>query len=127
MPAHYFSHSKIRLCYLKTIALTLIFCLVFQQFSNAAALEAVQLHESRDFSEKQKNLEWAKRLLPGIPVSIASIEDAWQTQLSGNTVILIQDAHTNSSAQFNESKLLDLLLNAIPKIQKTIPNATEES
>ena len=67
---------------------------------------------TEDRGEKQKNLEWAKKLLPPIPESVATIEDAYQIPQGSSpseTIILIQDAHTNSSCQLNESKLFDIL------------------
>ncbi len=67
---------------------------------------------TEDRGEKQKNLEWAKKLLPPIPESVATIEDAYQIPQGSSpseTIILIQDAHTNSSCQLNEAKLFDLL------------------
>ncbi len=84
-----------------------------------------------DGGEKQKNLKWAKNLLPEIPESVATIEDAYQVpqgsdprhqsvggQASGTkTVILIQDAHTNTSCQLNESKLFAILFSHAPSKQ----------
>src|SRR3989338_5336225 len=86
----------------KSVALTLILCLFFQEFSYGLTevLKPQDPHEA--------DLAWARCKLFGIPGSVATVEDAWQG--SEKLVILIQDAHTNPSAQINESKLLDHLL-----------------
>ena len=44
------------------------------------------------------------------PDSVASVEDAYRSAGSQKTLILIQDAHTNPSAQFNIAKSLDRIL-----------------
>ncbi len=92
---------------LKSVALTLILCLLFQEFSNANP-ELLRT----DYGLSTKDISWAKKTLPEIPESVASIEDAWkapQGSGSSSAVILVQDAHTNSSCQLNESRLFDLL------------------
>ncbi|MBI2094939.1 MAG: hypothetical protein HYT89_02090, partial [Candidatus Omnitrophica bacterium] len=55
---------------------------------------------------------WARSVLPNIPASVATLEDAWKAARSPRptTIILLQDAHTNPSGQFNLSKTLDRLL-----------------
>ena len=133
-----------RTVFLKSLSLTLILCLLIQEFSYAAPqLQKMDLGwRMEDRGEKQKNLNWAKKFLPDIPESIATIEDAWHSSSTstlhtpggaggeasaarneelhehsgvpqvtgpGHTVLLIQDAHTNSSCQLNESKLFDIL------------------
>ena len=104
-----------RTVFLKSLSLTLILCLIIQEFSYAAPqLQKMDLGwRIEDGGEKQKNLAWAKKLLPPIPESVATIEDAYQVPQGSDpsgtkTVILIQDAHTNSSCQLNESKLFDI-------------------
>ncbi|MFT5206367.1 MAG: tRNA A-37 threonylcarbamoyl transferase component Bud32 [Candidatus Omnitrophota bacterium] len=120
--------------FLRGMAQTLILCLFIQEFAYAAP-ELLK----KDIgswvsvaSQKQKSLKWAKKILPKIPGSVASIDDAWKSSVSvkerddmtlkskiatsllrasrnDRVVILIQDAHTNASAQTNESKLFDIL------------------
>ena len=105
-----------RTVFLKSLSLTLILCLLIQEFSYATPqLQKMDLGwRIEDGGEKQKNLKWAKKLLPPIPESVATIEDAYQVPQGSDpsgtkTVILIQDAHTNTSCQLNESKLFDIL------------------
>ena len=76
-----------RTVFLKSLSLTLILCLIFQEFSYAVPqLQKMDLGlRIEDGGEKQKNLNWAKKFLPDIPESIATIEDAW---LSPNKSVL---------------------------------------
>lgn len=53
------------------------------------------------------DLQWAHAVLPELPGSVAQIEDAWRG--GEKTVLLVQDAHTNDSSQFNQAALLDIL------------------
>jgi len=57
---------------------------------------------------------WALEILPPIPESVAVFEDAFHAVDSSMTVILIQDAHTNNSAQLNTAKALGLILEKEP-------------
>ncbi len=59
-------------------------------------------------------MAWAKKVLPHIPESVASIDDAWKSSIGGGTIYLIQDAHTNTSGQLNVAKMLDLILQKEP-------------
>ncbi len=54
-------------------------------------------------------ISWAKKILPAIPESEATIEDAWKGENSPFTIYLFQDAHTNESGQVNLAKTLDIL------------------
>ncbi len=72
-----------------------------------AAPEILDLGASSK-NEVRAHLKWAQRTLPPIPASAASIDDAWDAG-GGEVVLLIQDAHTNESAQLNEAALLDAL------------------
>ncbi len=130
--------------FLRGIAQTLILCLFIQEFAYAAPelLKKDMGSWVSGASQKQKNLNWAKKLLPYIPESVATIDDAYfaghgargtghegdllkfprdddsawrisrpapRAPSTNKVVILIQDAHTNASAQMNESKLFDIL------------------
>lgn len=100
----YLSKPKV---WLRCVALLLVVCFVTQDVAWAASeLNGKLKIENGD--EKQKHLSWAKKLLPDIPESVATIEDAYLVG-SRELVLLIQDAHTNSSCQMNEAKLLDIL------------------
>lgn len=87
---------------LKSVALTVVFCLILQEFSYGLT-EVIKPQDSRE-----ADLAWAKCKLSGVPESVATVEDAWQG--GEKLVILVQDAHTNPSAQMNEARLLDHLL-----------------
>ncbi|MFT5207700.1 MAG: hypothetical protein ACI9CF_001457, partial [Candidatus Omnitrophota bacterium] len=45
-----------------------------------------------------------------LPQSIGHIEDSYKAPNSEKTIVLIQDAHTNASAQLNIAKMLDIIL-----------------
>jgi len=114
--------SSYHLLIIKSVSLALVFCFLFQELSYAG-LEILKadracLPAGRDSGEREKkeNLHWAKELLPDIPGSVATIEDAWQAPVNGveklkslKVIYLIQDAHANPSAQFNIAKTLDLI------------------
>ncbi|MBI3251794.1 MAG: hypothetical protein HYZ52_00545, partial [Candidatus Omnitrophica bacterium] len=113
---------------LKKVSLILVFSFFFEQLSFANPdLKPL----SFDFTNKDQKL-WAKSVLPSIPDSVATIEDAWvaphviarrpqadeailtakiasPSARNDKLFILIQDAHTNNSGQLNTAKLLDLL------------------
>ncbi len=74
-----------------------------------AAISAPEvMRVAERYAERRPDIEWARRLLPAIPESVAAIEDAWNGG-GRRTVLLVQDAHTNNSAQLNEAALLDIL------------------
>ena len=113
--------------FLRAISLALISSFILEQVSFAAPdlqkLDIGQRIADSGLKEKKQNLEWAKKTLPQIPESIATIEDAWKAeepirhqsvgglqQVPPKLVYLLQDAHTNTSGQLNLAKLLDVLL-----------------
>ncbi len=65
-------------------------------------------------ADTENSKAWARKLLPAIPESVATIEDAYKAPDSKKTLILIQDAHTNTSGQFNVARALDLVLQKDP-------------
>ncbi len=73
------ANKATRTVFLKSLSLTLILCLLIQEFSYAAPelLKADRGWRIEDGGEKQKSLKWAKDFLPQIPESVATIEDAW--------------------------------------------------
>ena len=86
--------------FLRVVSLLLIHALVFEQFASAAP--DLKLSKLDIFAKPKVDL--------GIPESIALIEDSYRTSSHNKTLYLIQDAHTNTSGQFNLSKTLDILL-----------------
>ncbi len=122
--------KAVRTCGLKWIASTLVLCLVIQDFSYAAPelLKADLGWRIEDGGQKQKNLHWAKKLLPPIPESVATIEDAYQVPQGSDpsgtkTVILIQDPHTNFSGQKNIAKILESLLSSSKALAMSSPRS----
>lgn len=67
-----------------------------------------------EWNKKEDHISWAKALLPDIPESVATIEDAHKSPKASKTLILIQDAHTNNSGQINVAKTLDLIFKKDP-------------
>ena len=97
---------------LRFISAVLVFTFLFQEVLYANPdLKPLKF----DLFQK-KDLSWARGTIPSLPESVALIEDAWRSEDRGQkaedrkTLILIQDAHTNTSGQFNLSKTLDILL-----------------
>ena len=99
--------------YLKTISAMLLLAFAFQEISFARA----DLSPIEWDPENQISKFWAKQILPLLPESVVSIEDAHHATGSDKTLILIQDAHTNTSGQLNVSKTLDCLLKQEEKIK----------
>ncbi len=105
-----FNMKKPKTPYLKIIAGTLVLAFLAQDFCYAAPEIA------SFFSSDQKNIDqrWVKNVLPDIPRSVAEVVDAWKAPKESSSgperiVYLIQDAHTNSSAQKNIARLLELM------------------
>gem|GEM_PF-6838425 len=98
--------------FLKTFSIFLISCFLFQEiaFANPDVFK-INLEGKTD-TENSK--AWAKKVLPAIPESIATIEDACRISGSDKTIILFQDAHTNNSGQLNTAKTLDLIFKKDP-------------
>ncbi len=102
---------------MKAVSSLLMLSFLFQEISyaNPDLLEADGGKRIVERGERQRkeNLRWAKSLLPDLPESIATIEDAWKPSSTlhspQSTILLIQDAHTNNSGQINVAKILDIL------------------
>ncbi len=90
---------------MKAISLGLVFTFFLQDLSFANPDS-----KSFDFLKFQQfqSAKWAESVLPSIPSSMATVEDAWHG--GPQIVILLQDAHTNPSGQLNLAKSLDLIL-----------------
>jgi hypothetical protein len=86
--------------FLKTISLALLLSFFVQEIS-FADLDLKPIQWETEKVRQQKDMAWAKKMLLPIPESVATIEDAWQGPSSNKTIYLIQDAHTNTSGQFN--------------------------
>ena len=103
--------------FLRSISSLLTFSFLFQElcFANPDFKITPQ-----GGAEVESSKAWARKLLPPIPESVATIEDAWRSDDRGQkaddrkTVILIQDAHTNNSGQLNVAKTLDLIFQKEP-------------
>ncbi|MBI4432969.1 MAG: hypothetical protein HY592_05785, partial [Candidatus Omnitrophica bacterium] len=113
--------------FFKVIALFLILSFCAEQAGFAAAIKSdsgkclpadALVAGIVESGERKSHLKWAKSVLPEIPQSVATIEDAWHPDRSRLTThdsrlfILIQDAHTNTSGQINLAKVLDILLSS---------------
>ncbi len=61
-----------------------------------------------------------------LPLSIASVEEAFYAPGSDRLIYLIQDAHTNESGQLNLAKTLDILLSAEGQIRRGSDGGKEE-
>ena len=92
----YFQYSF----FLRVVSLSLAAAFLLQDFSWAAA-ELVP--KAIDLFGKPK-VTWS------LPESVGTIEDAWNAPQGDKQIVLLQDAHTNDSAQRNLSKVLDLIL-----------------
>ncbi|MBI4432003.1 MAG: hypothetical protein HY592_00775, partial [Candidatus Omnitrophica bacterium] len=89
------------------MAVFLIHSFLFEQVSFAAPdLKPLAF----DWAD-QNHKAWARKILPPVSESIATLEDAWHGK-GDKTLILIQDAHTNNSGQLNTARLLDILLSS---------------
>jgi len=86
---------------LRVIALCLVYAFLLEQVVQAAPGVI-----------KPLNLSFFERppVVLKIPESVALIEDFYKAPKSDRTIILIQDAHTNTSGQINVSKTLDHIL-----------------
>ena len=93
--------------FLRTVSLLLISAFFFQELAIANP-DLVKI-TPQGGAEAKNSKAWARKVLPAIPESVATIEDAYKAD-SNKTVILIQDAHTNNSGQINVAKVLDLIL-----------------
>ncbi|GEM_PF-2525735 len=94
---------------LRGISLVLILSFFLQELSYANPdLKPLVWNKNENF------LPWAKEALPVLPESVATIEDAYRAPGSNKTLILIQDAHTNTSGELNIAKALDLLFQKEP-------------
>ena len=111
--AHFFKIRKAgKKQLLNTVSAFLVFAFVFQELAIANPdLLKITLPGG---AEAENYKAWARKLLPPIPESIATIEDAYQVSGSDKTIILIQDAHTNNSGQLNVAKTLDLIFKKEP-------------
>ena len=89
--------------YIRLIGFVLVLLLSVENFSLAAEIKPYSFTPTKDLS-------WAQNLFSWMPDTVAKVEDAWKAQGSSQTVILMQDAHTNFSGQRNIAKALDLLL-----------------
>ena len=109
---------------MKSVSVLLILSFLFQETSFANPDLSKLEVRSWKLEEKNKNLHWARQLLPPIPESIATLEDAWRAEgnkqkaIGNKTIILLQDAHTNDSGQMSLAKTLDILFQS-----QTPPNA----
>ena len=93
----------------KLVSLLLLHAFFFEQLAYANPdLKPIEWKIVDDSHEK--SLSWARKTLPLIPESVATLEDAYHAPSDGRTVILIQDAHTNDSGQINIAKTLDIIL-----------------
>ncbi len=92
---------------LRSIAafLVAVFCLQDIAFANPEA-KPIDWNLSKEVSR-----QWAKQVLPAIPASVATLEDAYRA--GDKIVYLIQDAHTNSSGQFNVAKILETIVSKV--------------
>jgi hypothetical protein len=106
-----------RRSFLRSISMLLLAAFVCQELGYAnPELKAIPLKIDLS-SDKQ----WAEEFLPRVPESVAVIESANKshqvTRSPGHKiVVLLQDAHTNYSAQKNEAVFLDKLLAKHPDI-----------
>src|SRR3989338_29283 len=98
--------------FLKSTALTLILCLVFQDFLYASP-------EVPSLADGLLKLAQFSPAVPKITESVAVIEDRYSAtggsafggkMRSQKTIYLIQDPHTNPSGQKNISKVVEQLL-----------------
>jgi hypothetical protein len=95
--------------FIRTIAVAI--CAQFLLGEIAMANPDIRPFQLSREQERSAHLRWAKETLPSVPGSVATLEDAWRAPgHSSSTLILVQDAHTNPSAQFNTAKLLDHVL-----------------
>jgi len=104
-PSDLIRQRKTKRGFLKAVSVGLILSFFFQEISFANPIRADSGWWIVDGRQRL--------VLPRIPESIATIEDAWRPstiQNPSSTIFLIQDAHTNPSAQKNIAKTLDLLL-----------------
>jgi len=92
---------------IKIISLVLIVSLLLQEV--CLANSDFKIIAQKAVAVKNTSEAWARQFLPPIPESIATIEDAYKLSDSNKTLILIQDAHTNTSGQFNVANVLDLI------------------
>jgi len=107
---------------LKVLSAVLVTAFLFQEISFANPdLKAIDWNQINQADHKA----WARKLLPRIPESVATLEDAWRapvdSRIHGNDtplVYLIADAHTNESGQINLAKTLNLLLSSSSKAPK---------
>ena len=90
---------------LRKTALILLLCLFFEQISYAYP----EAHPLQWDAQAAMSRAWAKNYLNGLPSEIASLEDAHQAPASNRVIILLQDAHTNYSAQTAITQTLDFL------------------
>ena len=118
---------------LRYLSLFLILCLSAEQTGYAAP----DLKPFNWNPDSRKDLAWARSVVSDLPASVATIEDAWKAEGGGTkdegrrTLILIQDAHTNNSAQFNIAKTLEILSHnpSLPQAQhsSSLPKAPQHS
>ncbi len=85
--------------FLKVVSSLLVYTFICEQLAFA----------NPDLSAIKLDLFAKPKVDLGIPESVATVEDAFVGTGSPKTIYLIQDAHTNTSGQFNVAKTLDLL------------------
>ncbi len=113
-----FIKSSIRRAVLRAASAALAAAILCQD----AAFAASDLLRTASAVSARPAMDWAKSTLPGIPESVARIEDAHRGE--GGIVLLVQDAHTNASAQLNQAKLLDHVI-ALRESAAPVPIMTE--
>ena len=98
--------------FLRGISVLLLCSFLFQEvgFANSDLLKITL----QGGAQAETSKAWARQLLPSIPESVATIEDAYKAPDSNKTIILVQDAHTNNSGQLNVAKTLDLIFKKEP-------------
>ena len=97
---------------LKITSALLVSALLFQEL--AIANPDLLKITAQSVAGAESSKVWARKILPAIPESVATIEDAYKAPNSNKTLILIQDAHTNNSGQLNVAKTLNLIFQKEP-------------
>ncbi len=91
---------------IKYVSIFLVFAFFSEQLALAAPGQVLGEAGISSSTVSQNNVG----LKFGIPESIAVVDDSYLAEGSDKTIILIQDAHTNTSAQLNIARVLDIIL-----------------
>src|SRR5262249_34669256 len=106
--------------FLKSISGLLVIFFLFQDLVYAAPdLKPIEWKVTPNYKP------WARHFLPEIPDSVAVVEDAYHAPRTQKTLILVQDAHTNASAQLHTAQALESILAKYPGVRHIFTEAAD--